>query len=1257
MKKIIPLIFSVLYALNSNAQAVGGWGTCEFTDVVTMNAFDPSTNAYDCKKVFVQATNEHYYWNGTAWVLVQDTDTDDQTLSLSSNTLSISEGNSVNLSGYLDNTDDQTASEVNITDTGGNFTSTNVEGALAELATATDENIYNTDGTLTGDRELTFGGNDLTMKGTSDVVFKSDGKIGLGINLPLSPLHINANGTGTNGIIKVEGTEPDILFNDTDGGFTTFTFQNAGTSQVAFGKNNANDFYITRNASGWQNNSFVLQRSTGNVGIGTSSPNSKLTLGSDILHDAAFNYSDAQMTIFDANNNGGNSPAAARDILHLVREGVNGEAYGNKASFALSRYENNSTNSRTQLDIKLTEGSFNAHNNIMSLRSNGRVGIGTTTPAAQFDVDGGTVKFSDYGTGTNTGTQTFLLAVDADGDVIETPLVTNTDDQTASEVNITDAGGNFTSTNVEGALTELANATDENIYNTDGTLTTNRAVTTGNFDLNIDVNTLVVDGSANRVGIGLNDPSRALSLSAGNSISLNGGNVSTNNTDGLFWHNALNYGIYRSSGGWTSPDYQQLTLDWPTGIVLNPGTLFGKSFVDVQGDGLKTTKFTMSNGAANGYLLQSDGSGNASWVDPTAFTNTDDQTASEVNITDAGGNFTSTNVEGALTELANADDDNIYNTDGALGEDREVTLDGNSLTFKGSSDVIIQADGDVGIGTAGPSGRLHATNTTDRNGFMFESSNGLTGEKDVFTIQDNDTGGGGQDHSSVLKVHKNAPINNSDEGFSLIELANTGTNPNGNEYWISGRKSDEGAPEWGVQISDNQIWSSGGILLNATGAANGTYSGGDFIVESGGDVGIGTISPDAKLDVEGGTVRFSDYGAGTNSGTATRLLAVDADGDVIETPLVTNTDAQNLGLVGTNLSITGGNTVNLSGLADNLGNHTATTDLNMSTHDIDFTTGEANFGTNVRQMVNLYSTSYGIGVQSNTQYYRTGNHFAWYRGGSHNGSALNNGGGTTMMVLNDSGNLGLGGINPSYKFQVFEGNNTSASITTNSEAGDATLFLGTAFSGSAGAQKTAIIAEGSGGWSRAKLHFALEGSTGDNSSAANADISDSKMTIQYDGNVGIGTTTPDAKLDVEGGSVRFTDYGSGTYDNTSTATHILGIEADGDVVEMNTAKSSRIFYPPAIAIVADAIVVDETLDLHQTYIDLFDGSATSFIKSTTAPGAIPTYAQDELYYYILDYDPAVFANVTIDDNGLMEYDVIAPASGNCSFINIVFVVK
>lgn len=56
---------------------------------------------------------------------------------------------------------------------------------------------------------------------------------------------------------------------------------------------------------------------------------------------------------------------------------------------------------------------------LCALITNAQVGIGTTNPQAQLEVSGGNVRFSDYGSGTQTGTDQYLLGVNADGDVIE----------------------------------------------------------------------------------------------------------------------------------------------------------------------------------------------------------------------------------------------------------------------------------------------------------------------------------------------------------------------------------------------------------------------------------------------------------------------------------------------------------------------------------------------------------------------------------------------------------------------------------------------------------------------------------------------------------------------------------------------------------------------------------------------------------------------------------------------------------------------
>lgn len=65
--------------------------------------------------------------------------------------------------------------------------------------------------------------------------------------------------------------------------------------------------------------------------------------------------------------------------------------------------------------------------------------------------------------------------------------------------------------------------------------------------------------------------------------------------------------------------------------------------------------------------------------------------------------------------------------------------------------------------------------------------------------------------------------------------------------------------------------------------------------------------------------------------------------------------------------------------------------------------GTADFGSRTGQHLNLYSTIYGIGIQSGTLYFRSDTNFAWHVGGSHSDTPLSPGGGTLAMSLATSG--------------------------------------------------------------------------------------------------------------------------------------------------------------------------------------------------------------------------------------------------------------
>jgi hypothetical protein len=68
------------------------------------------------------------------------------------------------------------------------------------------------------------------------------------------------------------------------------------------------------------------------------------------------------------------------------------------------------------------------------------------------------------------------------------------------------------------------------------------------------------------------------------------------------------------------------------------------------------------------------------------------------------------------------------------------------------------------------------------------------------------------------------------------------------------------------------------------------------------------------------------------------------------------------------------------------------------------------FGSDNRQMINLYSTSHGIGIQPSTLYYRSDGGYAWFKGGVHSNTANNAGtGGDLAMSLDSSYNLTASG--------------------------------------------------------------------------------------------------------------------------------------------------------------------------------------------------------------------------------------------------------
>ena len=128
----------------------------------------------------------------------------------------------------------------------------------------------------------------------------------------------------------------------------------------------------------------------GNIGIAiltTSTISSKLTINDIVVDRSSFDHSESPLTITHQTATSTTVLNDPKSVLHLCRQGTGNQAHGARASFKLCRWENNSTHSRARLDINLAHGSYDDIN-IISMRSDGNVGIGKTNPGYLLDVNG-----------------------------------------------------------------------------------------------------------------------------------------------------------------------------------------------------------------------------------------------------------------------------------------------------------------------------------------------------------------------------------------------------------------------------------------------------------------------------------------------------------------------------------------------------------------------------------------------------------------------------------------------------------------------------------------------------------------------------------------------------------------------------------------------------------------------------------------------------------------------------------------------------
>ena len=184
------------------------------------------------------------------------------------------------------------------------------------------------------------------------------------------------------------------------------------------------------------------------------------------------------------------------------------------------------------------------------------------------------------------------------------------------------------------------------------------------------------------------------------------------------------------------------------------------------------------------------------------------------------------------------------------------------------------------------------------------------------------------------------------------------------------------------------------------------------------------------------------------------------------------------------------------------------------------------------------------GSKSNGQKFTSGNKSWTWNGSSWKGSTSSGGDAVTLGGISESsflrsdaddsttGKLGIGTSAPQQLLQVKETSTATTSvhypITVGGSNHAVAYAAGIGFDpeGYGYRNKMAIVTEGNGqGWSRGKFHFLLNGL----STSAEATLADSKLTIQENGTVGIGTTAPGSKLHVSGGYIKAENTGTDAY--------------------------------------------------------------------------------------------------------------------------------
>ena len=903
-------------------------------------------------------------------------------------------------------------------------------------------------------------------------------------------------------LIKSGGTASQYLM--ADGSVSTLTNPVTGT-----GTTNYVPKFTSASAIG---NSQIFDNGT-NVGIGTASPIAKLTInqlpvaesgstsyGTAVIHGINYNLSNTQRGIVDINY----IDVGAQDNGSTLTFTNNAGMFGQGNSFVgvgLKAGKSNATNQDQSTYFAISTNNTGSLTEKLRITNTGNVGIGTTSPGSKLEVSGGLAHFAQTATtGSAFRWGSFGTAVSPDTMLCMNQL------WNGSGWTILDANYGTTAINLGG--TEASPAMR---FETGGA---NTSATTKMIILN--------NGN---VGIGTTAPGAKLQ-------------VGGSSTDTELLRLSISYDSSRSARG---------GINWRDGSDTT-----GRIYTDFDGSMVSMVFGSLYNSGYNSNnLMIIRGNGNVG-IGTTSPTQKLDVATGNIAL---GYNQTATNslykdfatyhaAGNVPSELSMVIYDGspgavrIKNTRTGSYNSQAIHFDVHEggVATRGDA-MIINYTGNVGIGTASPASTVLldlkepdaatdliiglSAGTGGRSQIRsVAQANGTTSELSFHTVASSSTaehmritaagnvGIGTTSPSNKLQVIGGVTIGSA--SVATVNLYLTRTNGGivaDANYFVSGNNTP------------NQTWIEGGYytgeLTGVVTAPNSgypyfeAYSGqGSATAKSFGFVNKTSgsfISTDFLYTMgllRTGQIRFNQYGSGSFTGTVAYNLAVDSSGNIIETA---------------------GGVVDGSGTANYVSKWS---DANTLTNSVLYDDG-TNVGIGTTSPAYKLDVAGSLNVAANVYNYIGGNKafggngstFLYLYTGTTALSILNNADSSELVRITNAGNVGIGTTSPTTaKLVISQTGGTQLHLISGDSSGSTDVVI--RLTSGIDYRGRGILMDNSGAsgsWYAGVPYTGGSYSIGYDTTQSEY-LANSKFFINTSGNVGIGTTAPAFKLEVNAGS-------------------------------------------------------------------------------------------------------------------------------------------